>query len=111
MGEVVGELHVVGLETGHIPDGMLAQVSSVQAYTVSGSEGANVAKLPHTVENFSAYAAPELSCPVFDWKVGTTQMKTIADIIITMSTIITSAMIVLKPLFERLSERRTVVPS
>jgi len=98
---VIDPVQVTALEGGHRlePRGVPMHES-----TSSGLDGAKVAKFPHSVENFSAYAAPELSCPVLDWNVGTAQMKTIEDRTITISSMSTSATIVLSPILERNSE-------
>jgi len=92
-------LHVTnGLEGEH-PMG-----DAVQGSTGSGVRWTNVANWPLTVVNFSEYAAPALSWPVWDVKVGTTQTKMMVDMIITITTINTSAMIVAIPFRERRKE-------
>jgi hypothetical protein len=72
--------------------------------TSSGIDWTNVANWPFIVLNFSEYPAPALSWPVLDVKVGPAQIKTIVDMIITMTTINTSASIVLIALRERRKE-------
>src|SRR2546425_12558767 len=99
-GDVMDPVHVTnGLEGEH-PMG-----DAVHGSTVSGMDWTNVANWPLTVVNFSEYAAPALSWPVWDVNVGTTQTKMIVDMIITITTIITSAMIVAIPFRERWKER------
>jgi hypothetical protein len=98
-GDVMDPVHVTnGLEGEH-PMG-----DAVHGSTVSGMDWTNVANWPLTVVNFSEYAAPALSWPVWDVKVGTTQTKMMVDMIITITTIITSAMIVAIPFRERQRE-------
>ena len=98
-GDVMDPLHVTnGLEGEH-PMG-----DAVQGSTGSGSDWTNVANWPLTVVNFSEYAAPALSWPVRDVKVDTTQTNMMVDMIITITTIITSAMIVAIPFRERRKE-------
>lgn len=71
---------------------------------VSGIDWTNDANWPFIVLNFSEYPAPALSWPVLDVRVGPAQIITIVDMIITMITINTSAMIVLIALRERRKE-------
>ncbi|HMB67282.1 MAG TPA: hypothetical protein VKM96_04980 [Candidatus Bathyarchaeia archaeon] len=85
-GDVIDPLHVTKGFEGEHPMGEF-----VQDVTVSGIDWTYVANWPCIVLNFSEYAAPALSWPVFDVKAGTAQIKTMADKAITMRTINTSA--------------------
>ena len=73
--------------------------------TDSGIDETNEAKEPVIVWKCSCRAKLEVSCLVLDWKAGTTQMKTVTDIVIMIRTINTSAIMVLIPLRERRRER------
>ena len=67
-------------------------------------DATNDANEPVIVWKCSWKARLELSPLVVDWKTGTAQMKAVADMMITMRTIKSSATIVLTPFRERRKE-------
>ncbi len=100
-GDVMDPLHITNGFEGEHPN---PDADAQHGVTVSGIDETYVANWPLTVVNFSEYAAPALSWPVWDVKVGTTQTKMMVDMIITITTINTSAIIVAIPFRERRKE-------
>src|SRR5712691_11221118 len=69
-GDAMEPLHVTKGFGGEHPN---PDADAEHSVTVSGIDAAYVANWPRPVLNFSEYAAPALSRPVWDVKVGTTQ--------------------------------------